>query len=89
MRLVFSYGLSKRLFTNIDGKNPKAKKEDAESLILNFDALTITEEIKRTRHDKISSRSPKEKLLIHMCYLLTERFTKVHDSIFRLLKAFT
>ena len=23
-----------------------------------------------------------------MCYLLTERFTKVHDSIFRLLKAF-
>lgn len=24
-----------------------------------------------------------------MCYLLTERFTKVHDSIFRLLKAFT
>lgn len=36
----------------------------------------------------MSSRTPKEKLLIHMCYLLTERFTKVHDSIFRLLKAF-
>jgi len=48
LRLVFSYGLTPRLFISLE-KNKKPISEDAESLILNFDALTITEEIKRTR----------------------------------------
>jgi hypothetical protein len=49
LRLVFSYGLSRRLFTNLEKRSSKPQDDDAESLILNFDALTITQEIKRTR----------------------------------------
>jgi hypothetical protein len=50
LRLVFSYGLSRRLFTSLDKRSSKPKDDDeADSLILNFDALTITQEIKRTR----------------------------------------
>jgi hypothetical protein len=49
LRLVFSYGLSRRLFTSLDKRSSKPKDDESDSLILNFDALTITQEIKRTR----------------------------------------
>jgi hypothetical protein len=88
LRLIFEHGLNKRLFSAVLTKGQKAPANVEDSLILNFDALSITEEVKRIRADKISGKSPKEKLLIHVCYLLTDRFTLVQDSIFRLMKSF-
>jgi hypothetical protein len=76
MRLIFEHGLNKRLFGMI-GKDTKTIQKVDDSLILNFDALSLAEEVKQIRANRISGKSPKEKLLIHICYLLTERFTVV------------
>jgi hypothetical protein len=76
MRLIFEHGLNKRLF-GLANKDSKNQQKVDDSLILNFDALSLAEEVKRIRSDRISGKSPKEKLLIHVCYLLTDRFTVV------------
>ena len=45
--------------------------------LLNFDALSLSEEVQKTRSGKTSfgnTLSPQERIVIHMCYLLTTRF---------------
>jgi hypothetical protein len=86
MRLIFEHGLNRKLMGSI-GKESKAQQKVDDSLILNFDALSLAEEVKQIRSNRISGKSPKEKLLIHVCYLLTDRFTVVQDSVFRLMKS--
>jgi len=65
-----------------------ATNDAAHELIMSFDSLVLSEEIKKARQETFSGRHPKDKLLIHMCYLLTDRFEPVQESVFRLLKAF-
>jgi len=86
MRLLISYGLTKKLLVE-DGTT---KKDDDLTDILNLDALTISEEVKSMRKDNLTSNkmSVNDKLLIHICYLLTSRFEEVQDLVLRIVCAF-
>jgi len=59
--------------------------------LLKFDALTLSEEVKNVRQSSgaaYSSISAQDKIVIHMCYLLTTRFEHVYDLVMRLVKTF-
>ena len=40
------------------------------------------------REDKTVNRSPEDKLLIHMCYLITNRFEADYGLVLRIVKSF-
>ena len=59
--------------------------------LLNFDALSLSEEVQKTRNGKTSfgnTLSPQERIVIHMCYLLTTRFQDEYDLVLKLVAAF-
>ena len=72
IRIIFSNGISPSLF-QIKESN---KSEDDITAILSLDALTISEEVENIRNDRRSKKkfSAQDKLLIHVCYLLSTRF---------------
>jgi hypothetical protein len=70
------------------GSSDQKASDVTHELIMSFDSMVLSEEIKKARQETFSGRHPKDKLLIHMCYLLTDRFEPVQESVFRLLKAF-
>jgi hypothetical protein len=58
---------------------------------MKFSEMSLNEEVKNMRKGAISgskSLSGKEKVIIHMLYLLTSRFTPVSDLILRLVQTF-
>jgi hypothetical protein len=72
IRIIFSNGISPSLFQIKESK----KSEDDITAILSLDALTISEEVENIRNDRRSKKkfSAQDKLLIHVCYLLSTRF---------------
>jgi len=70
IRIIFSNALTPQLFTLKDNQS------DDITAILKFDALTISEEVDNSRNDRRSRQkfSAQDKLLIHVCYLLSTRF---------------
>ena len=89
MRLIISHGLKPRFFVV---KEAQVKSETDKMLeILNFDALTLSEEVHKTRSGQTSYKnnlSPQERIVIHMCYLLTNRFEEEYDLVLKLVQAF-
>jgi hypothetical protein len=68
IRLIITYGLKPQFL--------QTQSKDDITSILNFDALTISEEVDNIRNDRRSKKklSGQDKLLIHICYLLSSRF---------------
>ena len=88
MRLILSHGLKPWLLKDLGGT--KKKKDDMLEL-LKFDALTLSEEVKNVRDSAgggFSQMTPQDKIVIHMCYLLTNRFEHVHSLVLKLVKTF-
>jgi hypothetical protein len=58
--------------------------------LLKFDELTLNEEVKSMRKHTASGKQIRgqDKLIIHMLYLLTSRFTSVYDHVLRLIQTF-
>ena len=78
MRLILSHGLKPALF--IQSGDAKKSKTDEIMELLNFDALTLSEEVKNMRKTGgggVTKHTPQEKIVLHMCYLLTNRFAEV------------
>lgn len=89
MRLIISHGLQPRFFT-VQNERPKTETEKMLEL-LNFDALTLSEEVQKTRSGQTSYKNnltPQERIVIHMCYLLTNRFENEYDLVLKLVQAF-
>lgn len=84
IRLLISYGLNQSYFDKQESK--KSSITD----ILNLDMMTITEEVKNIRNERLSASqlSQQEKIYIQMCYLITSRFEEVLDLSLKLVKAF-
>lgn len=59
--------------------------------LLKFSELSLNEEVKSMRRGQIAGSktlSGKEKVVIHMLYLLTSRFAPVYDLILKLIQTF-
>ena len=85
MRLIITYGLKPALFVS-DEPQPK---NDITS-ILNLDVLTISQEVDNIRNDRRSKKqySAQDKLLIHLCYLLSTRFEDQYELVIKLIHTF-
>jgi hypothetical protein len=59
------------------GSGDQKASDVTHELIMSFDSMVLSEEIKKARQETFSGRHPKDKLLIHICYLLTDRFDRV------------
>ena len=89
MRVIIQHGLKPWLFKAVPTKNKK--KVDDVLELLNFDALTLSEEVKKVRQSSgagFSTMSAQDKIVIHMCYLMTTRFENVYDLVLKLVKTF-
>ena len=55
-----------------------------------MDALTISEEVENIRNDRRSKKkySAQDKLLIHVCYLLSTRFEEHYEMVLKLISTF-
>ena len=91
MRLIIQHGLKPWLFKAVLTKTKKKGDVDGVLELLKFDALTLSEEVKNVRQSSgagFSSLSQQDKIMIHMCYLLTTRFEKVYDLVLKLVKTY-
>ena len=77
IRLIISYGLKPSMLL---------EEKDDLSLILNFDALTISAEVENIRNDRRSKLSGTDKLLVHICYLLSSRFESQLDFVLKIVE---
>lgn len=89
MRLMLSHGLSPDLFK----RETKSNKDEPLDIIdlLKFDALSLSEEVgkmKSTGGAGLTGMSPQDRLVIHLCYLLTNRFASSHHLVLKLVKVF-
>jgi len=52
--------------------------------------MTISEEVENIRNDRRSKKkfSAKDKLLIHVCYLLSTRFEEHYELVLKLISTF-
>lgn len=99
IRLIIQHGLSPKFFA-VESHPDKAEKAPAKAKskrdqnildLMKFSEMSLNEEVKNMRKGAISgskSLSGKEKVIIHMLYLLTSRFTPVSDLILRLVQTF-
>lgn len=93
MRLILSHGLKPRLFVSKQQTQGQGSKSETEKILelLKFDALTLSEEVQSTRTGQSrfkNNLTPQERIVIHMCYLLTTRFQDEYDSVLRLVSTF-
>ena len=93
MRLIITHGLKPRFFVNQASKagkgNSGAKSETDKMLeLLKFDALTLSEEVESTRRGQAAYKTnltAQERIVIHMCYLLTTRFEEEYAHVLKLI----
>ena len=88
IRLIMTHGLKPWLFKDLSGS--KQPKDDMLEL-LKFDSLTLSEEVKNVRESSgggFSQMTPQDKMCIHICYLLTNRFEHVYSLVLKLVKTF-
>lgn len=85
MRIIISNGLTPALFSI-----EVTEKSDDITAILSLDALTISEEVENIRNDRHSRKnfSAQDKLLIHICYLLSTRFEPQYEMVLKLISTF-
>ena len=93
MRLIISHGLQPRFF-NIQGDQKQSQGTSNDQMMLDllkFDALSLTAEVESTRRGQNKFKTnlrPQERLVIHMCYLLTARFESEYEKVLKLVTAF-
>lgn len=85
MKLIITHGLSQNLFR----LNDSVQSSDI-TAILSLDALTISQEVDNIRNDRRTRKqyAPQDKLLIHICYLLSTRFEEKYDMVLKVISAF-
>lgn len=93
MRLILAHGLKPRFFVIKGNGAPGQGKSETEKILdlLKFDALTLSEEVQSTRTGQSrfkNNLTPQERIVIHMCYLLTVRFQDEYDVVLRLVATF-
>lgn len=92
MRLMLSHGLTADLFKREETKKSKGGDQVLDIVdLLKFDALSLSEEVgkmKSTGGAGMSGMSPQDRLVIHLCYLLTNRFANSHHFVLKLVKVF-
>ena len=93
MRLILSHGLQPRFFKIQQHPAAQTKSTNEQMMLdlLKFDSLSLTEEVESTRRGSSKFKTnltPQERLVIHMCYLLTNRFETEYDKVLKLVGAF-
>ena len=96
MRLIITHGLKPRFFVSQAAKGTSsrpgvgaAKSETDKMLeLLKFDALSLSEEVESTRRGQAAYKTnltAQERIVIHMCYLLTTRFEEEYAHVLKLI----
>ena len=92
IRLIIQHGLQQKFFKTEQIKSEKAKSKRDQNIVelLKFDELTLNEEVRNMRRSGGQGKqlSGKDKLVIHMLYLLTSRFSPVYDLVLKLVQTF-
>ena len=90
MRLIISYGLKPKFFQQQVTYKPVSETEKVLDL-LKFDALSLSAEVESTRRGQTTFKNnltPQERIVIHMCYLLTTRFEDEYENVLKIVQAF-
>lgn len=91
IRLLLQHGLQPKFFKEEQSNNPakgKSKRDENILELLKFSELSLNEEVKNMRAGGSKLLSGKDKLMIHMLYLLTSRFQGVFDLVLRIVHTF-
>ena len=91
IRLLLQHGLQPKFFKeDQSGKPTKGKSKRDQNILelLKFSELSLNEEVKNMRVGGSKLLSWRDKLIIHMLYLLTSRFQGVFDLVLRIVQTF-
>lgn len=92
IRLLLQHGLQPKFFQEEKQSNKptkgKSKRDENILELLKFSELSLNEEVKNMRAGGSKLLSGKDKLMIHMLYLLTSRFQGVFDLVLRIIQTF-
>jgi hypothetical protein len=91
IRLLLQHGLQPKFFKEDQSAKPikgKSKRDQNILELLKFSELSLNEEVKNMRVDGSKLLSWRDKLIIHMLYLLTSRFQGVFDLVLRIVQTF-
>lgn len=90
IRLLLQHGLATKFFKPEPEKANEKKKSKGNDILelLKFNELTLNEEVKNMRKNTGKVISGKDKLVIHMLYLLTSRFSQEYELVLKLVQTF-